>query len=267
MFIFLGLIFFASIIVPSDDTGFLSATSKSASSPYSIALQHAGWDAAPNLINTFILTATFSAINSDIYIASRTLLSLAQLGRAPKFFAKTTQRGVPIYAVIVSGTLGLIALINIGTGSGIVFTYLITISGSATFIAWAFIAITHLRFLHAWKLQCRSPKDLPFQALLYPWGTYFVAALNIFLVFIQGYSTLLTPWQPVAFVFSYIILVLFVGLWMFWKIFKGCKIVDLRTVDLDKDRRDVLEDSMEDEEGKKSLMVRKIVHFISRKKS
>lgn len=150
-------------------------------SPYSLALQHAGWAAAPNLINTFIFTAVFSSINSCNYIASRTLLPLAQLGRAPKIFARTTSRGVPMYAVIVTNTLGLIALINTGTGAGAVFTYLVTISGSATFIAWAFIGITHLHFRRAWKLQGRLANELPFQAWLYPWGTYFVVALNVFL--------------------------------------------------------------------------------------
>ncbi|KAH8695305.1 amino acid permease [Talaromyces proteolyticus] len=267
LIIFLGLVFFASIIVPSNDPGFVTATSKSASSPYSLALQHAGWEAAPNLINTFIFTAVFSSINSSNYIASRTLLSLAQLGRAPRIFAKTTSRGVPIYAVIVTNTLGLIALINTGAGAGPVFTYLVTISGSATFIAWAFIGITHLRFRRAWKLQGRLPEDLPFRAWLYPWGTLFVVALNLFLVFIQGYSTLLTPWQPVAFVFNYIILVLFFGLWMFWKFWKKCKFVDLRKVDLNKDRRDVLDDTVEDEEVRKVSLFKRAVGLVRRMKA
>jgi amino acid transporter len=184
---------------------------------------------------------------------------LAQLGRAPKIFAKTTSKGVPIYAVIISNTLGLIALINQGAGAGQVFTYLVTISGSATFIAWAFIGITHLRFRRAWKLQGKSPTELPFQAMWYPYGTLFVVVLNLFLVIIQGYSTLLTPVQPVAFVFNYIVLVLFVILFSFWKLFMKTKLVDLREVDLMKDRRDALGV----EEPEKPSAFKKAVRFVT----
>lgn len=255
----MGLIFFAGIIVPSNDPGFLTATSKTASSPYSLALQHAGWEGAPNLINAFIFTAVFSSINSSVYIASRTLMSLAQLGRAPKIFAKTTSKGVPVYAVILSNTLGLIALINQGAGAGLVFTYLVTISGSATFIAWAFIGITHLRFRRSWKLQGKTLDELPFRAMWYPYGTLFVVILNLFLVIIQGYSTLLTPVQPVAFVFNYIILVLFVILFLFWKFFKKTQWVDVREVDLNKDRRDFLDT----EQPEKPSIFKKAVRFVN----
>jgi amino acid transporter len=253
LFVFIGLVFFAGIIVPSNAPGFLTATSKTASSPFSIALQTAGWEAAPNLINVFIVTAILSSINSSIYIASRTLLSLARQGRAPRFFAKTTSKGVPVRAVVLSNFLGLISLINISAGAGKVFTYLISISGAATFIAWGFIGITHIRFRRAWLCQGHSLDELPFRAMWYPFGAYFVAGLNIFLVIIQGYSTLLHPWQPVSFVFSYLVLVLFVGLYLFWRFYRKTSFVKLDEVDLQYGRREYLDDTNTDEPEKKKV--------------
>lgn len=255
VFIYWGLIFFAGISVASDDPAILTATSRTGMSPFSIALQHAGWSHGPDLINAFIFTATFSAVNSSIYIASRTLYSLADSGLAPRFLAKTGYRGVPIYAAIVSNAVGLLALINVASGAGKVFNYMIELSGAATFIAWACIGITHIRFRRAWKLQGHTVDELPFHAFLYPWGAYFISALNVFLLFIQGYGTLLTPFKPVDFVFSYIVIALFIILLAFWKVYKRTKVVNLAEVDLQYGRRTYLAGADESEE-KPSILTR-----------
>lgn len=231
------MIFFAGISAASNDPALLTASSNAGLSPFSIALQHAGWSHGPDLINAFILTATASAVNSAIYVASRTLYSLAICGRAPKFLAKTGWKGVPVNAAIASNAVGLLALLNISNGAGKVFSYLISISGAATFVAWACIGITHLRFRRAWYLQGHTPDELPFRAILFPWGPYFTSALNIFLLLIQGYGTLLTPFKPVDFVFSYIVIVLFLAILLFWKFYKRTKLVNLAEVDLHYGRR------------------------------
>jgi yeast amino acid transporter len=231
------MVFFAGILVPSNSPDFLTAGTDSGSSPWTIALQNAGWSHASDLINVFLLTASFSAINSAIYISSRVLHSLADLGRAPALFKRTTSNNVPIYAAILSNLMGLLALINVASGAGTAFTYILDIAGAAAFIAWGCIGITHLRFRRAWKLQGHTPEELPFRAFLYPYGAYFITVINIFLLLIQGYATLLTPWQPVAFVFSYIIVVLFAVLFVGWKLLKKTEFVDLAQVDLMYGRR------------------------------
>jgi amino acid transporter len=236
----MGLVFFSSIICSSNSPQLLNATTKSGSSPFTIALVNAGWDGAGNLVNAVILISLLSSANSSIYIASRTLLSLAKLGRAPKFFAVTTENGVPIRAIVFSNLFGLISLLNASAGAGQVFTYLVDISGAATFIAWAFIGITHIRFRRAYVRQGLPLEDLPFKALLYPYGAYFVAFINIFLLLISGYTTLLHPFQAVNFVFSYVVIPIFLGLYVFWKFYKRTKFVNLLNIDLVSGRRQFL---------------------------
>lgn len=257
VFIYMGIMFFASISVASNDEDLLSSTSRAAMSPFAIALKHAGWSGGPHLINAFIFTATFSATNSSIYIGSRTLYALADLGRAPKFLLKTFFGGVPVYAAIATNLVGLLALVNAASGAAKTFSYLISLSGAATFIAWGGIGVTHLRFRRAWQLQGHTPEELPFRAFLYPYGAYFISVLNIFLLFIQGYGTLLTPWHPVDFVFSYLVIVLFLFIFVFWKVYKKSKLVDLSVVDLQYGRRQFLSSDSEDEE-KPSLFTRAI---------
>jgi amino acid transporter len=249
LIIFMGLVFFAGIIVPYTADDLLNASSKSAKSPWTIALVNAGWGGAGNLLNVVMITAQFSSVNSGIYIASRTLVALAVNGRAPKFFAKTTSNGTPINAIVFSNTLGLISILNVKSGPGKVFTYLIDISGAATFIAWAFVGITHIRLRRAWVKQGRSIDEMPFKALFYPWGTWFVVIINIFLVFISGYSVFVGGFDAVDFVFSYLVLAIFTLLYLFWKIFKRTKFVPLMEMDLVTGRREYLEVSPAESDG------------------
>ena len=232
--------FFAGIIVPSDDPNLLTAKSKTGLSPWTIAFLNAGVPAGAHLVNVVMITAQLSSMNSALYVASRSLVTLASTGRAPAIFARTTSNGTPVYALVLSNALGLIAILNYKAGPGVVFGYLISISGAATFVAWAIIGIVHLRFRRAWKIQGYGTEDLHFRALLYPYGTIFVIFINTFLVFISGYSVFIDGFDVVSFVVDYVVLVVFAILYCGWKIIKRTKVVPLREVDLITGRREVL---------------------------
>jgi amino acid transporter len=78
----------------------------------------------PGFLNGCILLFVISASNSDLYIASRTLYSLALGGSAPSIIAKTDQRGVPIVALGISATFCCLAYMNVVAASATVFKYL-----------------------------------------------------------------------------------------------------------------------------------------------
>jgi amino acid transporter len=72
----------------------------------------AGIKGLPSVINACILIFTFSAANSDQYIASRTLYGMARDGHAPMIFARCTKRGVPYVSFIFTGCfMGLAYLV------------------------------------------------------------------------------------------------------------------------------------------------------------
>ena len=93
LFVYIGLIFFQGIICPSNSPELLNATSKVASSPFTIAFTNAGWKSSGHFINTLIIIAFISSGNGTIYVQSRALYSLALSGRAPRFFATTSKKG------------------------------------------------------------------------------------------------------------------------------------------------------------------------------
>lgn len=261
----MGLVFFASIIVPSDSSSLLSAATKSGKSPWTIALVNAGWAGAGNLINVVMITAQLSSINTCIYVCSRSLVSLAVSGRAPKFFGKTTSKGTPVNAIVFSNLLGLAALLNYTAGPAKIFTYLVDIGGAATFVAWAFIGVTHIRMRKAWAIQGYSVDELPYRALWYPYGAWFVVCINVFLVIISGYTTVIGTFDAVDFVFNYIVLVIFVALFVFWKLYKKTRWVRLEDMDLVSGRRDnlcVANSEESEEDGAKVSVMKKVKRFM-----
>lgn len=100
------------IVVPYNDSNLLNALSDAkpgaGSSPYVIAMQRMQIPVLPHIVNAGVMSALFSAGNSYVYCASRTLFGLALEGKAPKFFTRCTRQGVPIYAVLFTLAIALL---------------------------------------------------------------------------------------------------------------------------------------------------------------
>jgi len=133
---YVGMMFFIGILIPWNDLNLLSAGSKTAKSPLTIALSAAGINAGASVINAVIVVAVLSAGNSSLYVASRTVLYMARNGKAPRFLGKVNRAGVPWVALLFSNGVACIAFLSVSDSAGTVYEALITLSGVATFIVW-----------------------------------------------------------------------------------------------------------------------------------
>ena len=135
---YIVLILLLTMIIPYNSKQLMTATKQNtsaAASPFVAAIVVAGIHGLPGFLNACVLLFVFSAANSDLYIASRTLHGLALKGHAPRFLAKTDKRGVPIYALGLSTMFCSLAFLNVSTNSATVFGYfvnLVTIFGLLT---------------------------------------------------------------------------------------------------------------------------------------
>lgn len=133
---YVGTMFFIGILIPYDDKRLLSKESKTAQSPFTIALSDAGLSAGASLINAVIVIAVISAGNSSMYVSSRTILFMARNGKAPKLLGRVNKAGVPWVALLFSNLVACIAFLSVSKAAGAVYNALITLSGVATFIVW-----------------------------------------------------------------------------------------------------------------------------------
>ncbi|KAF7534170.1 hypothetical protein G7054_g6497 [Neopestalotiopsis clavispora] len=244
VFIYMGSAFFFGLTCPANADDLVNGGSRALKSPMTIAIQNAGWEGGVHLINAFILVTCVSAINSSIYISSRTLLFMAQDGKAPKFLGKTDSRGVPIPAIVFANACGALSLMNIRTGSAEAYNYIVNLSGVSTFLVWGSISFTHIRFRQAWKAQGNRAEDLPFRSSLYPWNAYFGLGANIFLALVQGWTTL-SPFDAGSFVDAYILLPLFPIIYLGYKFIFKTRLWRVEEIDLQSGQRHDLDEVKE----------------------
>lgn len=129
---------------------------------------------AAAIVNAVILIAALSAMNSQLYVATRMMFSLARGGSAPRVLGTLTKSGVPVYALLVS-TIGIAfaTLLNLRFHDRS-FLILLSIAIFGPMFTWLMIFVTHLRFR-----QRHAGKSLPFQMWGYPYTSLLGAGLML----------------------------------------------------------------------------------------
>lgn len=236
IYVYMGSAFFFGLTCPANSDSLANGKSRALKSPMTVAIQNAGWEGGVHLINTFIFITCLSAVNSSIYIASRTVLFMAQERKAPSFLGYTNKRGVPVYAIVFTNLFGTLSMMNVSTGAGKAYTYIVNLSGVSTFLVWGSISFTHIRFRQAWTRQGRHEGQLPFKSAYEPWNAYFGLGANAFLALVQGWQTL-SPFKADTFVDAYILLPLFGIIFVVYKFIFKTKFRRPLEIDLDTNRR------------------------------
>ncbi|KAF8324365.1 general amino acid permease 1 [Cantharellus anzutake] len=187
IFYVLGILI-TGMIVPFDDKNLLSDVGNAAESPYVIAIRRAGIRGLPHVINACVFTSAFSAGNSFLYTSSRILYGLALRGQAPRFFAHTTSRGLPLYAVLASGCFPFLAFLTVSNGANTVFNWFVNLSTVGGFFAWLAINSTYIGFWRGLRAQGIDRTKFvywsPFQPYLAIWGTFWLSIL----ILINGFA-------------------------------------------------------------------------------
>ncbi|CDR38311.1 RHTO0S03e08130g1_1 [Rhodotorula toruloides] len=238
--------FIMGLIVSPNDPNLTNANGVNAS-PWVIAIKNAGIKGLPSVINTVVLLSAFSAGNSDLYASSRTLYGLACDGKAPAIFRRCTKNGLPIYCLILTALVGLLAYMNVSTGSTTAFNYLSNLSSITGVITWLCVCVSYIRFYHGAKAHGLDRNDFPYKAPLQPWASYWGAFFFFMVIIFNGYTVFLSgQWSTANFIVSYITVVIFIVLFVFWKLFKRTKFVRIENMDFDTGRRE-LDQIAEDE--------------------
>lgn len=263
---FIGGALACGIVIPYDDPtligilgGDSAASGTAASSPYVIAMQNLGIGVLPHLTNALLVTSIFSAGNSYVYCASRTLYSLSLDGHAPEFLRKCTKKGVPIWCFCVTMVFPFLSFLAVGSSSGQVITWyafplslslsfpfhivktrnllmpyrLANLTEASQIIDYICMCLIYIYFHRALKAQGYDRKDLPYVGWAQPYCAWAGLATMIFTVSVYGYATFLPGLWDVGTFFSYYTMVfvcpvLYVG----WKVVKKTKVVRPEEADL-----------------------------------
>ncbi|OBA14254.1 uncharacterized protein OGAPODRAFT_17139 [Ogataea polymorpha] len=244
IYIFLGLALSYGIAVPYDSPQF-SSTVTSLRSPIYVALYNAGWHNAHHLVNIFVVIVALSAINSAIYIGSRTIVNMANENMIPfpKFFSRVNRHGVPYVATITFNVFGFLGLLSVGSGSKTAYSCFVSVSGVSSFFVWSAICFAQIRFRIGWVRSGRKVSDLPYRCLWYPFTPVLCICMCLFLALIQGWMYL-KPFDHSWFIDAYIMFPLSAIFYFGYKLWKKTKWVKYEEMDFETGRRYDLEEEL-----------------------
>ena len=176
------------VTVPADDDRLLNGGAGAGSSPWVIAIVRAGIPVLPHIINFVILTSASSSGNAFLYTGSRYLFALAQNKQAPRFLLKCNKKGVPIWCVLITASIGLLTYMTVSAGAANVFGWFQTLTTITSLITWISILIAYLRFRAARKAQGVADKDMVFTAMGGSITAYAALAFFMLILIFNGWA-------------------------------------------------------------------------------
>ncbi|WP_416237843.1 amino acid permease [Streptomyces sp. NEAU-W12] len=141
--------------------------------PYVAALDRLGIPGAGQLMNVVVLVALLSAMNANIYGASRIGYSLVRRGQGPKVLGLVSA-GVPRVAVLASSAFGFLCVLLSYWRPDDVFPWLLNMIGAVILVVWIFIAASQLRLRRV--LEREAPQRLVVRMWAFPWLTWIALA-------------------------------------------------------------------------------------------
>ncbi|MEV5443483.1 amino acid permease [Streptomyces sp. NPDC052644] len=139
-------------------------------SPYVAVLDAIGVPAAGTLMDVVVLVALLSALNANLYGASRMVFSLAERGEAPRGLLKVSAGGVPRRAVLASVAFGFVSVLLNLLWPDSVFLYMLNSVGAVLLFVWGLIAVSQLRLRR--RIEREAPELLTLRMWGFPWLTW-----------------------------------------------------------------------------------------------
>ncbi|OCL12726.1 hypothetical protein AOQ84DRAFT_227151 [Glonium stellatum] len=234
------------INVPYNDAelkaAFASSKPGAAASPYVVAMNRLGIHVLPDIVNAMVLASAFSAGNSYVYCASRSLFGLALEGKAPRFLTRCTRQGVPIYCVLVVLGLALLSFLQVSQNAAVVLQWFVNLVTASQLINFSVMCFTFIRFKKACDAQGLDRNTLPYKGFWQPYAAWYGLTGCFVMTFVGGYTVFLKGnWDVPTFLFSYMMIFVFPVLYLGWKIVKKTKFKSPMEVDLYQDLEEIEE--------------------------
>ncbi|MEW2488354.1 amino acid permease [Streptomyces sp. NPDC048411] len=144
-------------------------------SPYVKVLDAIGVPSAGQIMNIVVFVALLSALNANLYGASRMIFSLAERGEGPRGLLKVSggrggEGGVPRRAVLASVAFGFVSVLLNLKWPDSVFLYLLNSVGAVLLFVWGLIAASQLRLRR--RIEREAPEALTLRMWFFPWLTW-----------------------------------------------------------------------------------------------
>ncbi|WP_275775296.1 amino acid permease [Paenarthrobacter sp. Y-19] len=173
---YIGSVFVIAAILPVGSEGLKS--------PFAGVLDIAGIPGAGTAITLVAVVALLSALNANLYGASRMIFSLSERGEAPRLLSKLSTAKVPVAAVGISVAFGFIATILELLFPEKILPALLNLVGSTCLVVWGTALVS--QFILRRRAD-RQGAELPLRMKGFPYLTILGLVL-LGLIFVVGFA-------------------------------------------------------------------------------
>lgn len=173
-------------------------------SPFVRAFSAVGIPYAAGVMNLVVITAALSSANTDLYLSTRMLFSLARQEYAPAWLGRLSRGGVPLQALAAS-TAGMVAAILLAIYTpNKAFLLLYGTAVAGMFFVWIVILLAHLGFRKSLRPEqvARLPLRLPFHPFPTLLGIVALLAIAATTFFVDGMQYTLPSFAPILLLIS-----------------------------------------------------------------
>ena len=173
-------------------------------SPFVRAFATVGIPYAAGVMNFVVISAALSSANSNLYLTTRMLFSLARSGYAPAWLGIVTEAGVPRRAVAVASAGMAVAILLAIYAPGEAFLALYGTAVAGMLFIWIVILFTSLSFhrmLDPARLS-RLPIRLPAPRITATCGIISLVAILLTTFFVEGLQYTVPSFLPFLLVMS-----------------------------------------------------------------
>lgn len=231
------------IVLPFDDANLIAAYKNgapgAAASPYVASMIRLKIQVLPDIVNALVLASAFSAGNSYVYCASRSLYGMALEGKAPRVLTVCNKQGVPYLCVAITLAVALLSFLQVSNNSSVVLQWFVNLVTASQLINFAVMSFTFLAWRKACIAQGLDRKTLPFTSPLQPFLAWYSLIGCSIMAVVGGYTVFLPGnWAVTDFIFSYAMIAICPIIFVTWKLLKKTKWmspmdVKLRTPELE----------------------------------
>lgn len=119
------------------------------------------------------------------YASARMMIGLVHQGNGPKVLAKITEKGIPVYCVLISSILVFIGILGLFLTPALTyFLKLMNIATGTVITNWIFILITQIYFRK--KIGQAEVDKLKFKMPLYPLTNYLTIAFLLLVIILMA---------------------------------------------------------------------------------
>jgi AAT family amino acid transporter len=175
MVFYVGSILVIVTVVPWD--------SEQLTSPFAAVLRVARIPGAETAITLVAVVALLSALNANLYGASRMVYSLAERGDAPKGLTRLNKAKAPVRAVLASVAFGVGSTVLELFFPGKVLPLLLGLVGSTVLVVWTSVLLSQFVLR---RRADREGRALPLRMWAFPYLSYLAMAI-LAAIFILGF--------------------------------------------------------------------------------